>query len=225
VPWGTDSEAGQAGHLPLHGLNPAALQPPFAWSIGISSRWRALDTGPSSRPGGHDAFLQGLLPGVHLLDEQRDALCSFLDALVEECRQAGQLLTLVRLARLSDGALGSAALQFRWLDSAPDPAYRIREVLSATVNLEDVRTNGLPALLARTEQRLARLGDRRRVWSVTWELFVPVESTTWTAVLVAASPHAELESSLRALVLSVADTLTIRPDGGSPGPVRSDGRA
>jgi hypothetical protein len=79
------------------------------------------------------------------------------------------------------------------------------------MEFEEVRANGRVALLARTGQGLAPLGALRRVLSVGWQMFVPIERTTWTVVLIAMSPHDELSVSLRSLVLSMAESLSVEP--------------
>jgi hypothetical protein len=110
---------------------------------------------------------------------------------------------------MSTGTVGSAGLHLAWFDSAPAPAGLavVRESLPRTGTVAEVDTPVGPALLHRDTAVTVPPGGLTRIRSTVLQLFVPVRTTTWTAVLSAATPHPELERVLNEVMIAVARSL------------------
>jgi hypothetical protein len=195
-------------------LNPDATHPPFAWLIGIPADWALLDTNPTSWERSAERLVDDRFFGRKLAAADRRAALDFLEQLVADCQRADAILSLVQLGRLASGAVGSAGLHLGWFDSSPNPAglTLVREALPTTGTATEVETVSGPGLLHRDVASIAPPGTFTRVRSTVFQLYLPLDGTTWTAVLSAATPHPELEPVLENVIVAVAKS--IRREGG-----------
>lgn len=195
-------------------LNPNAPHPPFPWLIGIPPDWALLDTHPESWQRSAGRMVDDRFYGQRIRPAERRAILDFVEQLVADCQRAGAALSMVRLGRMSTGTVGSAGLHLGWFDSAPDPAglSLVRETLPRTGTVEEVETPAGPALLHRDSTSTVPPGGTTRVRSTVWQLYLPVTGTTWTAVLSAATPHPELETTLSSLIVAVAQSIAPADD-------------
>jgi hypothetical protein len=190
-------------------LNPNVAHPPFPWFVGIPSDWALLDTNPQSWQRSAERMVDDRFYGRKLRAAERRAVLDFIEQLVADCQRSGAALSMVQLGRMSTGAVGSAGLHLGWFDSTPDLAglALVREVLPRTGTVEEVDTPCGPGLLHRDTASTVPPGGTGRVRSTVLQLFLPVQGTTWTAVLSAATPHPELERVLDELIVAVARSI------------------
>jgi hypothetical protein len=190
-------------------LNPNVAHPPFPWLIGIPSDWFLLDTNPQSWQRSAERMVDDRFAGRKIRAAQRREVLTFVEQLVADCQRSGAALSLLQLGRMSTGAVGSAGLHLGWFNSAPDRAglALVREVLPRTGTAEEVDTPCGPALLHRDSASTTPPGSLTRVRSTVLQLFLPVEGTTWTAVLSAATPHPEMERVLDEVIVAVARSI------------------
>ncbi len=198
-------------------LNANVAHPPFPWIIGIPSDWILLDTHPQSWQRSAERMVDDRFQGRRIRAGERREVLDFVEQLVADCQRSGAALSLLQLGRMSTGSVGSAGLHLGWFDSAPDPAglALVREVLPRTGTVTEVDTPSGPALLHRDTASSTPPGSLTRVRSTVLQLFVPLTDTTWTAVLSAATPHAELERVLEEAIVAVAQSIArveVAPD-------------
>jgi hypothetical protein len=190
-------------------LNPNAPHPPFPWLIGIPSDWTLLDTNPESWQRSAERMVDDRFYGQRIKAAERRAILDFVEQLVADCQRAGAALSMVQLGRMSTGTVGSAGLHLGWFDSGPDQAglALVREALPRTGTVEEVDTPSGPALLHKDSASTVPPGGTTRVRSTIWQLYLPIVDTTWTAVLSAATPHPEMETTLNSLIVAVAQSI------------------
>jgi hypothetical protein len=195
-------------------LNPNAPHPPFPWLVGIPSDWAVLDTHPESWQRSAERMVDDRFYGQRVRAAERRAILDFVEQLVADCQRAGASLSMVQLGRMSTGTVGSAGLHLGWFDSAPDPAglSLVRETLPRTGTVEEVETPAGIGLLHRDSASTVPPGATTRVRSTVWQLYLPVQGTTWTAVLSAATPHPEMETTLSSLIVAVAQSIAPADD-------------
>ncbi|MFG1653645.1 hypothetical protein ACGFIE_27295 [Micromonospora sp. NPDC049275] len=206
------SDVSMLDPLPSHDLklNPHAPHPDFPWFIGVPSDWALLDTNPESWQRSAARMVDDRFFGQRLRAAERRGVLQFVEQLVADCQRAGTALSLVRLGRMSTGAVGSAGLHLGWFDSAPQPAglALVRQTLPRTGTAEEVDTPLGPGILHRDVASTVPPGGLTRVRSTVLQLFLPLSGTTWTAVLSAATPHPELEQMLTDVIVAVAQSIT-----------------
>ncbi|MGC9668863.1 hypothetical protein ACNTMW_20180 [Planosporangium sp. 12N6] len=190
-------------------LNPNVAHPPFPWFIGIPRDWALLDTNPASWQRSAERMVDDRFHGRKLKAAERRAVLDFVEQLVADCQRSGAALSMLQLGRMSTGTVGSAGLHLGWFDSAPDLAglALVRDVLPRTGTVEEVDTPTGTGLLHRSTVSSVPPGGTTRVRSTVLQLFLPIEGTTWTAVLSAATPHPELERALGELIVAVARSI------------------
>jgi len=195
-------------------LNPNAPHPPFPWLVGIPSDWTVLDTNPESWQRSAERMVDERFHGQKIRAAERRAILDFVEQLVADCQRAGAALSMVQLGRMSTGTVGSAGLHLGWFDSGPDPAglALVREALPRTGTVEEVDTPGGPGLLHKDSASTVPPGGTIRVRSTIWQLYLPITGTTWTAVLSAATPHPEMETTLNSLIVAVAQSIAPADD-------------
>lgn len=199
-------------------LNPNVAHPPFAWVIGIPSDWMLLDTNPQSWQRSAERMVDDRFAGRRIRAAERRQVLDFVEQLVADCQRSGAALSMLQLGRMSTGQVGSAGLHLGWFDSTPDPAglVLVREALPTTGTVEEVQTPCGPALLHRDTATTVPPGGLVRVRSTVLQLFLPVEGTTWTAVLSAATAHPELERVVDEVIVAVAGSIMpTDPESGS----------
>jgi hypothetical protein len=190
-------------------LNPNVAHPPFPWLIGIPSDWTVLDTNPSSWEHSAERMVDDRFAGRQIRASQRREVLAFIEQLVADCQRSDAALSLLQLGRMSTGSVGSAGLHLGWFDSAPDVAglALVREILPRTGTVEELDTPCGSALLHRDIASTTPPGGLTRVRSTVVQLFLPIEGTTWTAVLSAATAHPELERVLDEVIVAVARSI------------------
>jgi hypothetical protein len=198
-------------------LDPGVPHPPFAWSVGLPSDWALLDTDPASWQRSATRLLDERFAGRGLRAAERRAVLGVLEQLVADCQRAGAALSLLRLGRLSTGAVGSAGLHLGWYDSAPEPATLapVRDGLPRTGVTEQVSTPAGTALLHVDVAVAVPPGTASRVRSEVRQLFLPLPGTSWTAVLSAATGHPELHRVVAEVILAVGRSIRPYADGGA----------
>jgi hypothetical protein len=141
---------------------------------------------------------------------ERRQVLEFVEQLVADCQRSGAALSMLQLGRMSTGTVGSAGLHLGWFDSAPDPAglVLVREVLPTTGTVKEVDTPCGPALLHRDTASTMPPGGLTRIRSTVLQLFLPIDGTTWTAVLSAATAHPEMERVVDEVIVAVAGSIT-----------------
>jgi len=194
-------------------LNPNVAHPPFPWFIGIPADWALLDTNPQSWQRSAARMVDDRFYGQRLRAAERREVLGFIEQLVADCQRVGAALSMLQLGRMSTGVVGSAGLHLGWFDSAPDLAglTLVREILPRTGTVTEVDTPSGPGLLHRDTASTVPPGATARVRSTTLQLFLPIEKTTWTALLSAATPHPEMERVLEDLIVAVARSI-VRTD-------------
>jgi hypothetical protein len=208
------------GFIPSDGLqlNPEAAHPPFAWQVALPSDWAVLDTHPSSWQRSLDRLVDERFAGQRLKSAERRELLRALADLVATCQQAGTLVSLVQLGRLSSGGVASAGIHLAWYDSAPDLASltTVRQALSRQGTVEEVPTPGGVALLQRDHLSMVPPGTTNRVGLTSFQAFLPLPRTTWTVAVATAGAQTELLPMLRELVIAIVSS--IRPLDEQPEP-------
>ncbi len=206
-------------------LNPDVTHPPFPWLIDIPSTWALLDTTPASWQRSASRLVDERFAGRSLTAAQRRGVRGFLEQLIADCQRAGATLSMIQLGRMSTGAIGSAGLHLAWFDSRTEPASLalVRQILPRSGVVEEVGTPSGPGLLHTDQASSVPPGAAARVRSQVWQFFLPLPASTWTALVSAATPHPEMETMLRELVVAVASSiqradLAEGSDGSSPQP-------
>ena len=194
-------------------LNPDASHPPFRWHIALPSdpSWSVLDTNPSTWERAAQRLVDDRLAGQRIKTAQRKSVLRFVADLVASCQQAGTVLSLIQIGFLSSGQLSTAGLHVAWYDSDPDPASMatVRQAISAQGVVEHHDTAAGPVLLQRDFQSITPPGSVERVGLTSLQAFLPLEHTTWTAIVATASAHPTLTDLLHTLVLEVAGSIHI----------------
>jgi hypothetical protein len=197
--------------LPSSGLklNPNVAHPPFPWVVGIPSDWMLLDTNPASWQRSAERMVDDRFAGRRIRAAERREVLDFVEQLVADYQRSGAALSMLQLGRMSTGTVGSAGLHLGWFDSTPDLAglVLVREALPTTGTVDEVDTPCGPALLHRDTTTTVPPGGLVRVRSTVLQLFLPIESTTWTAVLSAATAHPELDRVLDEVIVAVARSI------------------
>lgn len=194
-------------------LNPDAAHPPFAWHIALPAdpSWSVLETHPSTWQRAAERLVDDKLAGQRIKTSQRKAVLHSIADLVASCQQGGTVLSLIQLGFLSTGELSSAGLHVAWYDSQPDPASlaTVRQAISKQGIVEDHDTPAGAVLLQRDFQSVAPAGSTERVGLTSLQAFLPLQDTTWTAIVATASAHPSMTDVLHGLVLDVAGSVEV----------------
>ena len=101
-------------------VDPAVPQPPCGWTVSVPADWTRLDTAPATWARSAGRLVTERFAGRSAAE--RRAAYGVVEQLVADCQRARAALSLLRLGRMSTGAVGSAGLHLGWYDSAPEPA-------------------------------------------------------------------------------------------------------
>ena len=132
-------------------------------------------------------------------------------SMAKQAREAGTLLALV-FPGIENGVVAAVTLLIRWVDSSPNVA----SVMSAQNQFGEDDTSvertgkGASYVLRSSESLTGPVTDRRTAY--THQAFLPIPSTTWTAVISATAPSAETSEDTKNVVKRVTGSLIARPD-------------
>ena len=226
-------------------------RPPFAFRVSGPDDWLLLETEPDAWQPSVQRVLARARGGLgHLSASERRELRELLEMVVVIAQEAGVILSLVKLARgitsrAARAAAGGAragrreapalfcgSLSLSWYDSAPvqaDMAFS-RLVAGDAEELEEFEGAAGPALLrcepTSHQAPWDQLFPDERAFSA--QAFVPIDGTSWTALvsgMVSSTDHAEL---LRKLVRRMAGSIRVTagdPGDGGPGGPEGPGEA
>lgn len=199
------------GLLPEAGLrlNPDAPHPPFPWHVALPSDWAILDTHPSSWQRSAERLVDEQMLGQRMKSAERRAVLTFMDDLVASCQRAGTLVSLVRIGRLTTGAIGSAGLHLAWYDSTPEEASlaTVRRAAGRQGLVEEIETDAGTVILQRDRLRSTVPGGNQQVGLISLQAFLPLTGRCWTAVVATACAHPEMQTVLQELVLAVVGSI------------------
>jgi hypothetical protein len=203
-------------------------RPPFAFRVSGPDDWLLLETEPNAwQPSVQRILAQARMGLGRLTARERRELRELLETVVGSAQEAGVILSLVKLARdpagLAGGGMFCGSLSLSWYDSSPvqaDMAF-CRLVAGDAEDLEEFEGAAGPALLRcesmRHQQPWDELFPDDRAASA--QGFVPIDGTSWTALvsgIVSSTAHAEL---LRKLVRRMAASIRLTagtPEGDGP---------
>jgi hypothetical protein len=193
-------------------------RPPFAYRVSGPDDWLLLETEPNAWQPSVERILAGSRPALARLSaSERRQLRDLLETVVVAAQQTGVVLSLVKLARAgADGELFCGSLALSWYDSAPVMADMefCRMVAGDAEELEEFDGTAGPALLrceaVRHQEPWDTIFPGERAYVA--QGFVPVEKTSWTALVtgtVSSPSHGEL---LRKLVRRMAGSVRVVAD-------------
>lgn len=194
-------------------LPPDSPRPPFTWTVSLPLNWRLVDLHPSRTDSVVANLLRDddLVPGVRLSSAERRQMKEALLSMAKQAREAGTLLALV-FPGIDNGVVAAVTLLIRWVDSSPNVA----SVMSAQIQFGGDDTSvertgkGASYVLRSSESLTGPVTDRRTAY--THQAFLPIASTTWTAVVSATAPSVETSEDTKNVVKRVTSSLIARPD-------------
>jgi hypothetical protein len=207
-----------AGSVLRHaGIDPTAPRPPFRFEVDIPEPWIVPDLDPRRSAGWIRQFVERSGTDGAWSSPDRRAAAQLIRSVVATLRAQGVLLAAILAGRVGPEVVGaSVTLGWRRLPDQVDLdalGSLLARMEPGECELVDRRLVDLLVLSSGRAIRLRSL-ERARVPGSTGErevavhqLFVPIDPTSWTAIVTATTASPELRERVRLIAIHVADSI------------------